>query len=131
MELSVTRDIFSPNFTLGKFFIDGKQEYFTVERPFLNGANTPETTCILPGKYEVVITESPHFERPMPRLLDVPQRNGILIHPANYASELKGCIAIGLQRTKDGVGASQVAFTDFFEKLRESLAQDKVLIIVG
>jgi len=31
----------------------------------------------------------------MYRLVDVPDRDGILIHPANTSDELRGCIALG------------------------------------
>lgn len=130
MNLSLKRDIFSPTFTLGQLSIDGIPTFFTVERPYLNGANTPGKACILPGHYQIVITASPKFHKLMPRLLNVPERDGILVHPANESSELAGCIAIGLQRTKDGVGASRVAFDDFYHRLSLALEKSKVWITI-
>ena len=66
----------------------------TLELPNLN--NQHNISCIPEGIYQVV-KEKPHdnFNYNHFRILDVPGRDGILIHIANYVSQLRGCIAIG------------------------------------
>ena len=56
--------------------------------------NEKEVSCIPEGCYEVRLEDSLKFGR-VYRVYDVEGRTGILIHPANFVSELKGCIAIG------------------------------------
>lgn len=125
--LKLIRDINAPDFTLGKLTINDAT-YFTCERPWKD--NAPEISCIPTGAYQVIISYSPHFGRAMPHLLSVPGRDGILIHVANHASELRGCVAIGTMRTKDGVQNSQIAFDDFYPRLQVELAKGTVWIMI-
>ena len=66
----------------------------TIELP--NKNNLKRFSCIPEGCYKV-IKEQPqgHFNYIHFRVLDVPGRDGILIHIANYISQLQGCIAVG------------------------------------
>ena len=66
----------------------------TIELP--NKNNLKRFSCIPEGCYKV-IKEQPqgHFNYIHFRVLDVPGRDGILIHVANYVSQLRGCIAPG------------------------------------
>ena len=74
-----------------------KKVYYTchtIELP--NKNNIKRFSCIPEGCYKV-IKEQPqgHFNYTHFRLLNVPGREGILIHIANYVSQLRGCIAVG------------------------------------
>ena len=48
------------------------------------------------GKYIVVYTLSPKFDRKTLEITGVPNRRGIRIHPANRGCDVEGCIGIGL-----------------------------------
>ena len=48
------------------------------------------------GVYSIDYTHSPKFNRPLPIILDVPNRNGIRIHTANRGNDVEGCIGLGL-----------------------------------
>ncbi len=75
---------------------------FTIELPWL--ANRRETSCIPDGMYELERFYSVRFGNHI-RIKNVPERSGILIHPANDAlTELRGCIAPVLQLTGIGKG---------------------------
>tara|TARA_R110000737_G_scaffold331089_1_gene347125 strand:+ start:1636 stop:2040 length:405 start_codon:yes stop_codon:yes gene_type:complete len=82
--------------TLGRLFVfDGLDVDFeccTLELPYK--ANTRNVSCIPTGEFNVVPRTSKkfgdHYE-----VKDVQLRKFILIHPANYYTELRGCIAIG------------------------------------
>ncbi len=65
----------------------------TLERPWLDNEN--KVSCIPAGTYNVRATQSARFGRLMYLVEAVPERSGIRIHPANFPSELQGCIALG------------------------------------
>lgn len=65
----------------------------TLERPWLN--NKSSVSSIPAGKYKCLWTYSPRFKKRVYLVDAVPGRSGIRIHPANLASQLNGCIALG------------------------------------
>lgn len=81
--------------TIGKLIGVGVN-LVTLELPWK--ANSPKISCIPEGTYKVTPRYTPergkHFE-----VQNVPGRSKILFHPANYASQLEGCIAPGLIAT--------------------------------
>jgi len=78
--------------TIGKLYIDGVFECYTLELPVRDGAHG---SAILPGIYDVVPTYSPHFNRQMPLLIGVPFRSGIEIHYGGLPRNTLGCILVG------------------------------------
>jgi hypothetical protein len=80
-----------------KVFTDDGAEKATVrtlELPWKS--NQKQISCIPEGEYAVrrrlSAKHGMHFE-----LVNVPGRDLILIHPANFISQLRGCIAPGLE----------------------------------
>ena len=71
----------------------------------------PGKTAIPPGIYKIILNESPKFKRILPRLIDVPFFDGILIHRGNRASDSEGCIIVG-ENTSKGV----VTNSTYYEK---------------
>lgn len=78
--------------TLGELLFDGKVLCKTLELPWMS--NQRGKSCIPTAEYTVVRRVSPKYGEHF-HLLDVPGRQWILIHPANYVSQLLGCIAVG------------------------------------
>jgi hypothetical protein len=77
---------------------------FTVEREWRE--NLAGNSCIPPGAYTARWVFSPRFKRPTYRLVGTEPRVGILVHAANLARQLNGCIALGLSLGwMDGVKA--------------------------
>ncbi len=72
---------------------DGKPTLTTIELPWRD--NKPLVSCIPHGDYEVAWGYGAHLGEAL-ELLAVPDRTGIFIHVANFASELLGCIGVGL-----------------------------------
>ena len=100
-------------YTIGKMYIDG--EYFcdTLEDQvrdlnkngkFDNGeVKIAGETAIPYGRYQVVVTMSPRFKRELPRLLNVPNFEGILIHRGNTDKDSAGCLLLGENKVKGKV----------------------------
>lgn len=97
MILTLTRFAYCETHTAGRIYFDNFRLH-TIERPWLG--NKPFKSCIPNGCYSMARRHSEKFGHHF-LLRDVPGRDLILIHPANYASELEGCIAIGLAYTHD------------------------------
>lgn len=83
---------------MGRLFVDGKFFCNTLEdtvRDLSNEKKVYGKTAIPYGEYKVVYNWSPKFGRNLPRLLNVPAFEGILIHPGNTADDSAGCILVG------------------------------------
>ena len=94
MEAILIRYYTDANLTLGKLHI-GDIELHTLERGWVD--NTPMVSCIPDGFYNVLKTYSPKFKTMLYEVRGVRGRAGIRIHPANYSSQLNGCIALGME----------------------------------
>lgn len=98
MKLRVERLWKKPTYTVGRLYVDGKLYCNTLEdvvRDLDKEAKVPGKTAIPAGTYKVIFNWSPKFERNLPRLLNVPHFDGILIHPGNTADDSAGCILVG------------------------------------
>lgn len=98
MELKVERKWPKATYTVGRLYVDGKMFCNTLEDR-VRDLNTEEKvygeTAIPAGRYRVIFNWSPKFGRNLPRLLNVPHFEGILIHPGNTADDSAGCILVG------------------------------------
>lgn len=98
MKLRVERLWKKDTYTIGKLYVDDKYFCNTLEdtvRDLSKEKKTPGKTAIPYGEYKVVYNRSPKFGRNLPRLLNVPAFEGILIHPGNTADDSAGCILVG------------------------------------
>lgn len=84
--------------TLGVLYvIEGNKILFeckTLELPYKDNNN--KVSCIPEGEYRVTKRRSKYsFKYEHLLINDVPNRDYILIHGANYYTELLGCVAVG------------------------------------
>lgn len=98
MKLELKRIALKDTYTIGRLYIDG--EYFcdTLEdkvRDLSQEKKVPGETAIPAGTYKVIVNDSPRFKRKLPRLLNVPHFDGILIHRGNTPEDTSGCILVG------------------------------------
>lgn len=149
MKLVLKRINNQDNYCEGKLYIDGIYQCDVIEdvdRGLTSEMSVTEIqskkvygeTAIPKGTYQITLdVVSPKFkdrswatfcEGKLPRLLDVPGFEGVLIHTGNEASNSLGCLLVG-QKTKDGwVSNSTQTFKDFYYKLKQ--ATDQITITI-
>jgi hypothetical protein len=130
MEIRVTREHYSPDYTIGRMLIDGRFECYTLE----DGIRTNKVygeTAIPVGRYPVTITHSPSFKRLLPLLENVPNFSGIRIHPGNSKVDTLGCILVGQGWTPgaDRISASRLAFDALFPKIEAALRAGQSVVL--
>ena len=125
MELLLKRIARRNGYTIGKLHVNGKyvcdviedQDRFFYGKPKMKGE-----TAIPCGRYE--ITQNVFSNRfgnktfyknlcggYLPRLLNVPQFDGVLIHCGNSSADTEGCLLVGLNKVVGKVVDSQKTFT--------------------
>lgn len=117
MILQLVRDYAGADCTLGRLLVNGRA-FDTIERPWIpdtiGTAGRKGVSCVPAGVYSLARhhTEAHpkafaltnpalgvfHYETDVPAGMRLVTRTAVLIHAANYASELRGCIAPGMAR---------------------------------
>lgn len=146
MNIQLTRDTFTANETLSTDVL-GNFAFDTIERP--DSGDQPGVSCVPMAEYELVphISARLHEDDGVTPLSTwalvnpavgvfhdeedaigytgtYPVRTAVLIHPANFAHELLGCIAPGDSRLKMADGTWMVTNSRAtFKKLRAILGQ--------
>ena len=119
MELLLQRNPSANGCTIGTLSVDGAFECYTLEdvvRP--DGEKVYGQTAIPAGRYHVAITMSNRFKILLPLLENVPNFEGVRIHPGNTAADTDGCILVGQSKTDSSIGSSRAAFGVLFEKMQ-------------
>ncbi|MBD9177965.1 MAG: hypothetical protein EGP82_02115 [Odoribacter splanchnicus] len=132
MKLQLERKYLKPEYTIGQLKVDGTFFCDTLEdrvRDLSQEKKVPGQTAIPAGKYEVIVNISPRFKRKLPRLLDVPGFEGVLIHRGNTPQDTAGCILVGENKIKGKVINStpyEIKLTAMIE--REQSAGESIVI---
>jgi hypothetical protein len=110
--IEITRFALLPDRTLGKA-VYGEHVFWTIEKPWKD--NQPFISCIPEGYYRLGRRNSPRFGPNDWEVLEVPNRTHILLHVANTADDVVGCIGLGSSVWADlgGVGSSRKAMNQF------------------
>ena len=143
MKLLLKRVAKRDTYTIGKLFIDGKYFCDTIEDkdrglkqsmplPAIKNIKVQNETAIPTGTYTVVLnTVSPRFGSKefyqknadggkLPRLLNVPGFEGVLIHVGNTAEDSAGCIIVGQNKKVGTVLNSKETFIKLYKILKSS-----------
>lgn len=131
MNLELKRIFKGKDYTIGRLFIDG--EYFcdTLEDPVRQLDSIKDKiyskTAIPTGKYKIsmsVVSSKYSIRKSynwcggrLPRLLDVPFFEGILIHSGNTPDHTAGCILVGENKIKGQVINSMNTLKNLWVKL--------------
>lgn len=141
MELLLRRIARRDTYTIGKLYIDGVYFCDTIEDrdrglkqslpASVNRAKKVQGATAIPiGRYQVTLKmQSPRFKNKkqyefcdgyLPRLINVPAFEGILIHIGNSNRDTDGCILVGRNTKVGKVLKSGVTFRALYAKLKEA-----------
>ena len=144
MEITLHRKYKLKDYTIGKLYVDGAYVCDTLEdtdrglyqgmgETWLREKKVPGQTAIPFGRYRVTLkVQSPKYSKRkayekidgyLPRLLEVPGYQGVLIHIGNYPKDTEGCILVGYNTKKGAVMNSTQAFWKLYDLLKA--ADDK------
>lgn len=150
MELRLNRRYKGPKYTIGNLYID--YIYFCdtledIDRGITSSTSLEDIsrkkvygqTAIPTGTYKVNLNVvSPKFKdrswaKPyggkVPRLMNVPGFEGVLIHPGNTDSDTSGCILVGKNTVVGKVMESTITFNGLMKKLLEAKAKGESIQI--
>ncbi|MGB2063590.1 MAG: DUF5675 family protein [Marinomonas gallaica] len=102
INLTVVRSYLS-DATVGFLVLPSGQRLQTLEQAWRN--NRQNVSCIPQGTYVVRRDRSGRWQ--FYSIQNVPNRTLIEIHPANYVSQLEGCLSLGMGRMNDNVSLSR------------------------
>lgn len=153
--MNITLDRFAKKntYTIGRLYIDGEYVCNTIEdtdrgltqnMPVdkIKQIKVPGKTAIPSGVYEITLKiKSPKYSNStyyvnfcnayVPRLLNVPGYDGVLIHTGNTADDSQGCIIVGYNTIVGKVTDSKKAFQIVYNKLlAASKKEDKIVITI-
>lgn len=139
MKLQLKRIALRPTYTIGRLLIDGERFCDTLEDRVRDTNKDGDLldegegkvyaqTAIPYGTYGVTLNvQSPKYSKRkqyefckgyLPRLLDVPHFEGILIHIGNKPEDSAGCILVGENKVVGGLINSTATFTRLYERLK-------------
>lgn len=139
MKLTLKRVVFRNTYTEGELYIDNDYFCDTIEdknrddnrNGVFDGAEKKVygETCIPFGTYKIDLnTVSPKFKDrswakccngKLPRLLNVPHFEGVLIHVGNSPKDSLGCILVGKRNAPGTVMDSTNTFKQLMSKLKD------------
>ena len=149
MELKLKRIARRETYTIGRLYIDGVYFCDTLEdkdrglkQSLPASVNAAKkrfgATAIPTGRYQVTLKIKSHkFSKKkqyefcggyLPRLMNVPAFEGVLIHIGNTAKDTEGCLLVGKNTKVGKVLESGVTFRALYEKLKN--AQGYIFITV-
>lgn len=149
MKLILKRTHRAETYTIGKLFIDNQYFCDTLEdkdrglissMPLeqINKIKIKGITAIPTGTYKITLDiVSPKFSKykqyqaingKLPRLIDVPGYEGILIHIGNTHVDTDGCVLVGKNDVVGKVTNSTYWFNELYKKLQS--ATDEIEITV-
>ena len=120
MNLKIQRYLQNPTVTLGNFYReDGTKICKTLELPWLN--NQHGISCIPAAPYTVELTDHP-IHGWVFQVMNVPDRDDILLHIGNFPKDTHGCILLGLRVGDDGhsIENSSSAFDAFMKEMADA-----------
>ena len=151
MELKLRRIAKKNGYTIGKLSIDGKYFCDTLEDSdrelsssmsldVLKKKKLAHITAIPTGRYEVTMSViSPRLSKSkfykqygdgrVPRLLNVPAFEGILIHCGNTAKDTDGCILVGKNSKVGMVLDSKITYSKLYPLLEAAYKRKERIFI--
>lgn len=103
--------------TFGVLLMNNVPLCVTLEDP--DNGNQKNISCVPAGIYKCVRHNGAKYKGVW-RLLNVPNRDAILIHAGNTINDTEGCILVGQRFNASGIGSSVMALNDLRDMLPEN-----------
>lgn len=150
MKLELKRIAKRETYTIGRLYINGEKFCDTLEDTdrglmqslpaSVNVAKKKKGATAIPtGTYRVTLAvKSPRFSQVaqyrfcngyLPRLVNVPAFDGVLIHIGNTAKDTEGCILVGRNTIKGQVTQSRDTFLKLYSRLQDAANQNEDIFI--
>lgn len=140
MKITLKRIALRDTYTIGKMYINDVYFCDTIEDKvrdlnkngkFDNGEKKVMSETAIPyGTYTIIVNKSPKFKRNLPRLLNVPSFEGVLIHRGNTAADSAGCILVG-ENTKVGKVLNSTKYEIELVKILTEVQNNKETITIS
>ena len=139
MKLTLKRIALKPTYTIGKLYIDDKYFCDTLEDTvrdlnkdgkFDNGEKKIKGETAIPyGTYDITTNVvSQRFKNrvwakpyggKIPRLINVPSFDGVLLHPGSSSADTSGCLLVGKNTIVGRLTDSQKTFHMLMQKIKD------------
>lgn len=151
MKLLLDRAWQKDTYTISRLFVDGERFNESLENKdrglkqtdsldHIRKVKVPGETAIPSGTYEITLNVvSPKYRAikwyrdlcggRMPRLLNVPGFDGILIHPGSTALDSAGCILCGRNTAKGKLTSSRDTFKALYKRMKEAADRGEKITI--
>lgn len=142
MNLKLVRKYKKETYSIGILYVDGVYFCETCEDKDrglkqtdnlakIKAVKLPNETAIPTGVYKVRMDiVSPKYSHidfykelcagKMPRIMNVPGFEGILIHPGSSALDSSGCVLVGRNKIKGGLTMSRLTFSELYTKMKKA-----------
>ena len=153
MKLEVERRWKKETYTIGRLYVDGVYFCNTLEDKcrglkqtdsiyFIKQRKVYGETAIPSGTYTVAMNViSPKYaaiawywqlcQGKMPRLLNVPGFEGILVHPGNDPTQTLGCLLVGKNTKVGQLTESKATFKALYKEMKKAyVAGEEITIII-
>lgn len=139
MKLTLKRIALKPTYTIGKLYIDDNYFCDTLEDTvrdlnkdgkFDNGEKKIKGKTAIPyGTYEITtnvvsqrfknrVWAKPYCGK-IPRLINVPSFDGVLLHPGSSSADTSGCLLVGKNTIVGRLTDSQKTFHMLMQKIKD------------
>lgn len=151
MKLVVDRKWKKSDYTISNLYIDGAKFCNVLEDTdrmissdmdldMIKTLKVKGQTAIPTGTYKVTLSvQSPKYTKSktmmafckgyMPRLLNVPGYDGVLIHPGNTAADSEGCLLVGKNDVVGRVTNSTYWFKQLYNKMKAAIKRGETITI--
>ena len=150
MELELRRIARRDTYTIGRLYVDGVRFCDTLEdtdrglrqdmpASVLQAKKRKGVTAIPTGRYRVTLgVKSSRFSQKkaykfcngyLPRLINVPAYDGVLIHIGNFPKDTEGCILVGKNTQVGAVMDSTATFHRLYDVLKNAKVGDIYITI--
>lgn len=151
MKILIDRKWKKATYTIGNLYVNGKLFCNTLEdrdrdlkktdpMSKIRSKKVYGETAIPTGKYTIAMNiKSPKYSAiawyanlcngMMPRILNVPCFEGILIHPGNTALDTNGCILVGKNTVKGKLTESKDTFAKLYKQMKAAVDKGETIEI--